>query len=712
MILFKTDWVKEENFGAIIDTKTNNKSFLRVAGLLKSMNVENHAFMLSLLNPELQGVDPYSEGLTSEQQEAIAVECYLNPWYFFREVFRIPPTSGSTPIMLRANRANIAYIWLTLNHITSYLIQPRQTGKSLNLTSMLTYTTGIKASHINAGVLTKDDKLRIKTSLDIKDQLETLPGFLRLLGKKDLKNSERITVKNLNNAITLVVAQKDKKAADNLGRGDTKPVWVIDELAYLYNLKITLPVLLSSTTAAREQAKEENQAYFTSFATTPGKLNSEEGAFAYEVYNSALRFNEKYYDVKDEDTIMEIVRKNSGKFKVMLLEFSHRQLGFPDEWIRKRMEVAMVDGESAENEFLLKWMVGNTSSPIPKKLLEVIVASKKTEFNPFISKYGYVLKWYVNNKELNQLKKHGFIIIGLDTSDALGGENDGIGLTIRDVTTGAIVGAANVNETNLATYADFLVELLEEFPNSILVPERRSSAMAIMDNMFRIMLIKGMNPFKRIFNWVIQDTIKYKEVLPYTVKTKSITIEILNKYKKLFGFATSGAGETSRSLLYGNVFRSMIRYTADKTNDPELINQLSGLRIVNNRIDHAANGHDDMVIASLLSMWFLSYSKNKKLYGIKTENVLSMVVDNELLNENDDKIDKKKVEEQKRIKSSIESLSNRLKITTNVMVGSQLFNRIQALKEKIDPSIIKNFSIDALLDNIKIVTKIKKLHNK
>ena len=45
MILFLEDWAKYPT--AIPNVKTTNKSWLRLAGLLKSMGVKNHAFPLA-----------------------------------------------------------------------------------------------------------------------------------------------------------------------------------------------------------------------------------------------------------------------------------------------------------------------------------------------------------------------------------------------------------------------------------------------------------------------------------------------------------------------------------------------------------------------------------------------------------------------------------------------------------------------------------------
>jgi len=247
MILFLKDWY-EKHPTAIIHMNTKNKSFIRIAGLYKRMGIKNHAFMLALHNPELEFVDPHDPNLDQDTKLKIAIEVKENPWYYFREVMRVPPPAGSESIMFRANRANIATIWLALNHVTGYLIQPRQTGKSLTGDGLDAYMLNIGASNSDISLITKDEKLRIKTSLQVRELISLLPGYLRLLSKKDIKNNERITVNTIGNSMNLYVGRNDKKAADNLGRGMTSPLVRIDEFAYIYNIQITLPVLLAATT--------------------------------------------------------------------------------------------------------------------------------------------------------------------------------------------------------------------------------------------------------------------------------------------------------------------------------------------------------------------------------------------------------------------------------------------------------------------------------
>ena len=155
------DWQKFPS--AIIDTQTKNKSFLRLAQVYKSMGVKNHAFILALVNPRLQSVDPFSTELTHQQMVEIGIECKVNPWYFFRECARVPVKGSDEPVFLEANRGNIALYWLFFNHIQMFLIQVRQTGKSVSTNVLHVLLMNILCRNTLINLLTKDDKLREET---------------------------------------------------------------------------------------------------------------------------------------------------------------------------------------------------------------------------------------------------------------------------------------------------------------------------------------------------------------------------------------------------------------------------------------------------------------------------------------------------------------------------------------------------------------------
>src|SRR5690606_13874646 len=124
MILFLDDWKKYPR--AIVDDRTSNRTFVELADKYAQMGLKNYFFHLALLQPELQGVDPFDPDLTVEQMAKINLEARYNPWYFYRECFRLPSQGGDVPDPLRANRGNIGAYWCYYNHVDTGLTQPRQ----------------------------------------------------------------------------------------------------------------------------------------------------------------------------------------------------------------------------------------------------------------------------------------------------------------------------------------------------------------------------------------------------------------------------------------------------------------------------------------------------------------------------------------------------------------------------------------------------------
>ena len=104
----------------IYDTDTRNISFIQVAVDLKKLGVKNHLFMLKLYDPSLKGVDPYDPDLTEEQMIRIINECYINPWYYLREVARIPDQGNPAGIPYQANRANMAMTFCFTKNICHF----------------------------------------------------------------------------------------------------------------------------------------------------------------------------------------------------------------------------------------------------------------------------------------------------------------------------------------------------------------------------------------------------------------------------------------------------------------------------------------------------------------------------------------------------------------------------------------------------------------
>ena len=59
---------------------TKNKSFLDMHNFLKSIGIKNNEFMLTLLDPDLDGIDPHDPHLNAYYKQKVLYECIRNYW--------------------------------------------------------------------------------------------------------------------------------------------------------------------------------------------------------------------------------------------------------------------------------------------------------------------------------------------------------------------------------------------------------------------------------------------------------------------------------------------------------------------------------------------------------------------------------------------------------------------------------------------------------
>lgn len=239
------------------------------------------------------------------------------------------------------------------------------------------------------------------------------------------------------------------------------------------------------------------------------------------------------------------------------------------------MERSINEGESAERDYLNRWTSGSLTSPIPVNLVDVIRNSEVSDPYNEITTYGYIVRWYIPEDQILQvLSKHHHILC-LDTSDASGG--DDIGMVLINSVTGEVTAAGNYNETNLIAFAEWLSTWLVKYSNITLIIERRSSGATIIDYMHLYLSSKGINPFKRMYNRVVQDYDEYPDRYALISKSYgSVKPEYLVEFKKSFGFATSAFGATARSELYGSVLQNAVKMCSPLVRDKKLIDQLLG----------------------------------------------------------------------------------------------------------------------------------------
>lgn len=399
------------------DFDTKNKSFLVTAKDLKINGVKNYYFFLALYDPDLYQVDPYDENLSDVMRYKIITECIRNPWYFLREVSRIPE-QGSGYIQFQLNRATLAAIWLFLNGIDCYLTIARQIGKTQSMLAILLWAFLFGTTDSEILFLNLDQGRANANLFRLKRQRELLPEYLRLKFKIDEKTGkvEKGTdnVKSLEcqvnrNSIITRGKATSEESADSIGRGNTQPIQYLDEFDFIAFIKKILQASGPAYVTASKNAAKNNAVHGRIFTSTPGDLDSRAGKEAITIINKMFKWSETFYD-KDINVVKDIIAKGSDN-KIVYVEYHYNLLGKDEEWFLEQCRVLENDPIAIKREIFLRRIHGSSLSPYAAEDLEAIESMKGKIIEELYINKLFKLDIY---KKLNPLQIY---FVGVDVAD-------------------------------------------------------------------------------------------------------------------------------------------------------------------------------------------------------------------------------------------------------------------------------------------------------
>ena len=685
MILHQEDWLRYP--GAIADYDTPNRSFVKFANLLHRQGIKNCLFMLALHDSGLKGVDPFDPSLSPQLRSRILIECKNNPWYWLREVARLPAT-GVNGISIDANRSIIAMWWCLLNCISTYAIQPRQTGKSVGADLFHIYNVMVYGYNTQGLLITKDRPLVVKNTERLKKIRGMLPSYFWMKSRKDKDIEDYINNAQELNTLNLIPAQNDEQSAINAARGYTVERLHVDEIAFVkWNWKM-LPAVVSAMDAAIGNAKKAGMLYGRLYTTTAGDLSTRQGKYAYELFCSGCPWTDEFYDIGNRDLLDKFVCEQTGlPVPLVSMQFSHRMLGLSDEEFYQRIMSAPSTDEDINKDYFLIWGKGGKDNIIPKAILadmdQSVIMPKYNE----IAANGYVVRWYINKDEIQTYMETHQLILGVDTSEQIG--RDSTALVLINTSDLSVVATIQIRSGNLLVAAKWLALFMVRWKTVTLIIEKKSSAQTFIDAILLAFKSAGLNPFARIFNRLVDD--KANNLAGYQqIMRGNPSDDIIDKYRHLFGFNTS---EKTRTHLYSKVLQEAAEQTRHVIRDQGLVNQLGQLKIdKDGRVDHTSSGHDDFCIAWLLANWLLRYGRNLNYYGIDSRRaMINVAADGRQLCD-DDLVEIQKIEQ---LKQEADELVEEFGRTHHPALRLKVEQRLQVINRKLDQYGVEPRTVDS-----------------
>lgn len=714
-ILFLEDWNK---YGGVVHTTTGNKSALVLAKMLKEMGVKNYFFHLALYDQDLLNINPHTPNLSIKIQIKILIECRRNPWYVLREVLRTPAASGDQGDYVELNRSMIALWWFYMNHITFILVQPRQTGKSFGCQLLDTSLMNFYIFGSRIMQLTKDDALRSE-NIDMLNRIyNSFPEYLQFRDKTDSQNSYSFTVNALGNTYRSVLSNKSEEMANKAGRGFTSENFRSDEGPFTNNLEIALGAAIPALGAAMMRARKNGMLHGEIYTTTAGDKDDQDSGqfFWYNIIEKAAIFYEKYYDCRDEADLKNVILK-AGKDPIVprvYANFNYLQVGKTHEWAAEMISRSGQSKDRASKDYLGIWGTSGSDKLVDEATAKAMMASiVDPNYVQIVAGYSYTVRWFCSKEMAESYRNGRKLIIGMDSSEAIG--NDATEFTAVDVLTGDVVFVVTVNEAMIPRICAFVEMLILSMPGSLFAPERKSTGGAIVDYLILSLINRNIDPFKRIFNWIVNNQAdpKHADDYDYICKTpvNRRPESFVEKTKKYFGYATSGSGQSSRDVLYVDLFPAMIKRVFKRLKDGGLVEQILGLKVKNGRIDHANGGHDDKVISLLMAYYILIMGKNLNYYGIYPLEVLKDNSDG--LSKTESRIEKLDPVQRFKYDKAVKDLRQLKELYSeckNAHLAKSLEDKIMATaievkSYNIDPFIIS--TISSFLENIKDQKKFK-----
>lgn len=582
------------------------------------------------------------------------------------------------------------------------------------LTFIMQYLVG---RGFRSGLITLAASNRMQFVEAIKKMRAALPPYLANMSYKDKDAGNILTYQGFGedkkNTFEVRVPSGGEDGAENVARGSTFEALLYDEPAWTKYIENIVNGAGPATLTAQKEAREKGIPYYTAKATTPNSILKDEGRYMHDDFMDSTEWREPFFDSFSESHLVQRcikaspIKTTSPKIGMV---YNHLQLGFGKNWVKETMDKLGLSWSKAKIDLLMMWTEEGMNKLFDDFTREKL-ADGKEEFarNEEVMDTGLFVDWFIDQivEESYRDDPEEYILMGMDTSDA--NDRDACTLVLRRIKSGEVIATGRYPLAFLDDVTDVVKELLIRIPNSMLIIERNRAAMMIERLLIQLPAY-GIDPFKRIFNDIYQDPVKYKNEFRdlQEVQFKHRTKEFYLRYKRFFGFATTA--ETRRQM-YGFIYEA-ISLTGSGIRYKLLIDELIGLEVdKDGRIDHKSRGHDDLVIAWLLTYWFIKLGYNKELYGIPPGIALTEI---KTLKDNADtpKYTKLQLEFFVKVKERINSLSKEMFNCDNNTLANRIEMEMRKLGEMIPKEMRKTITIDDTIEQAKAERNKRMIENR
>jgi len=574
---------------------TDNINFIEMYENLKNKNINNNKFFLKIYDKELAEINPLYEKLSIELKTRVLNEITINPFYYFREILRLPESGGYTKFQL--NNGTLAMLYCALNNINTIVILPRQNKKTITTIALIDWIYNF--STINTDILFgnkvfDDSKLNISRYKAIH---KLLPSYIKQFDKNDDDNIERITKKSLNNSIQALSSPVSIEQANKLGRGLTSPILFWDEVAFVKFFSAVYASASPVLSKASESAKKNKKPYFKLFATTPNYLEDPTAKYIKEMIDMAAVWDESLYDFSKAD-LDNYVRENSRN-DFMYIKYNRVELGLSDEWYENQCRSLNWNAADIQREVDIEWSYASSSSPFTEESLKFIKENLKEPIYYKVINKTYKFSVY------KEIKEDYPYAIGIDIGGGLSIDNTVVNIIDpKTLVSHAIFKSPKISTTKLKILLKII--LTEWLKEAFIIPERNNYGLPIITDLLE------QEEYFSIRNRIFYFYKEFETATKTGIKNiNELGFDHRKEKTRIYGVNTTG---NSREEMFDFLSDDIVENPQFFFNDLAYSDLTTLERNKKNKIEHRYGEHDDVILSWLLVRYASQQTTFKKFF--------------------------------------------------------------------------------------------------
>lgn len=375
------------------------------------------------------------------------IRCKNDPVYFCENYIKLSTVGGDRKIKLYEPQKDFLRRIYKDHHLVA--LKSRQVGISTLAQAFCAHVVSFY-KNVVIGIVSKTGAEATDFARKTLALIDSMPEWIR---PKFKKRTEQTFI--LDNGCQFFCGQVNASAPDNLFRGKSLAILIIDEAAFIPNIDAAYTSCAQSVSRAQQVAKANGVPYATLVISTPNKTVGR-GKWYYDLWQAAANEDSIYKRIAIHWTMIDVFKNDPNWYKDQC-----RMLNNVKWKIAQELDMQFV---ASEDSFFSTETIETLNKCFEKPITQITIKPK-----------CHIEQW-------KQAEPGKFYLIGVDTASA--GGDDFSAIVVLDYETLEQV-AEFKGKLRVEDFCKIVTDVATLYPNNLIIPEANSYGNQVVEYLTR-----------------------------------------------------------------------------------------------------------------------------------------------------------------------------------------------------------------------------------